>query len=397
MSAPGTRALTGALTVLLALAAGVVVANLYYAQPLLAPISTALGIAPALAGFALTVTQIGYGLGLLLIVPLGDRFENRRLIVTCLLVLAVALLGAGTAPNAAVFLFCALACGLSACAAQMLIPFASRLAGPAERGKVVGNITAGLLLGIMLARPLSSLMAAGFGWRSIFLLSAGLVALLALAMARLVPAHRPLEPFRYRALFGSLAGLLRRHAVLRRRAAIQFFLFGAFTVFWTTVPLLLASPAYGMSQVGIAAFALLGVTGAAVAPFVGRAADRGQGARATTFALIAAAASFALCAIGGAGTMLALALLVVAGVLLDCGAASALVVGQRTVLTLGEEARSRLNGLFFSIFYMGGAVGSALGAYAYVAGGWIASSALGFAMTCAALALHLTDRTGTGR
>ena len=380
------------LTLLLAIAGGVVVANLYYAQPLLAPISVALGISPAAAGLAMTVTQVGYGLGMLLVVPLGDRFENRRLIVVALAVVALSLLGAGLAVNAAMFLLCALALGISASVAQIIVPFASHLALPEQRGRVVGNVLGGVLLGMMLARPISSLVADAFGWRAIFLLSSAIVGLFALGFPRFVPRRHPETEFRYRTLFRSMRSLLMTNPVLRRRGSVQFFLFGAFTLFWTTIPMLLAAPPFGIGQKGVALFALIGVTGAAAAPLVGRAADRGWGRTAAAVALLASAAAFLMCFLGEDGSAGALGLLVTAGILLDCGVASSLVLSQRTILALGSEARSRLNGLFFTIFYAGGAVGSAVGAWAMVVGGWKLACGIGLAMTLAAIGLHVTAK-----
>ncbi|WP_127088686.1 MFS transporter [Aquabacter cavernae] len=384
------------LMALLALAGGVAVANLYYAQPLLAPIGASLGMPPAAAGLAMTVTQVGYGLGMLLVVPLGDRFENRRLIVTAFMVVSVALLCAGLARSPAVFLAAAFVCGLSACVAQVIVPFASHLSAPEARGRAVGNVMSGLLLGMMLARPLSSLVADVFGWRAIFLLSAALVAGVAACLWRFAPQRHPEDGFRYSQLLSSMWSLLKANPVLRRRASVQFFLFGAFTLFWTAVPLLLMGPAYGMTQKGVALFALIGVTGAAAAPLVGAAADRGWSRLGALVALGASAVSFLLAWPGGAGGGTQLALLVTAGVLIDCGVAASLVISQRAVFALGSEARSRLNGLFFFIFYSGGAVGSALGAWAFVTGGWPLSCLLGGGMTLAAAVIHLLPQRSAG-
>lgn len=374
---------------LLALAGGVAVANLYYAQPLLGPISVDLGIPPAASGLAMTVTQVGYGIGMLLVVPLGDRFENRTLIVGAFAVVATAMLCAGLARSPVVFLAAAFLCGLSACVAQVIVPFASHLAAPEARGRAVGNVMSGLLLGMMLARPMSSLVADAFGWRAIFLLSAGLVATVAACLWRFAPQRHPPDGFRYSQLLSSMVALLKANPVLRRRATVQFFLFGAFTLFWTAVPLLLMGPAYGMTQKGVAVFALIGVTGAAAAPLVGAAADRGWSRLGALVALGASAASFFLAWPGGAGSQTALLLLVAAGILIDCGVAASLVISQRAVFALGSDARSRLNGLFFFIFYSGGAVGSALGAWAYVTGGWPLACLFGGGMTVAAGIVHL--------
>ncbi len=382
------------LTPLFAVAAGVAVANLYYAQPLLGAISASLGLPPAAAGFSMTVMQVGYGVGMLLVVPLGDRFENRSLIVTAFAVAAAALLCAGLARSAPVFLAAAFCCGVAASVAQVIVPFASSLADPGARGRTVGIVMSGLLLGQMLARPFASLIADAFGWRAIFLLSSGLVALMALALARFVPGLPAQGGFRYRQLFTSMRHLFMSNPMLRRRAFVQFFLFGAFTLFWTAVPMHLMGPAFGLSQAGVAVFALVGVLGAGVAPLVGRAADRGFARLGAIVALSASGAAFLFGLPGTGGGLWALALLLVAATLIDCGVAASLIISQRAVLALGDAARSRLNGLFFFIFYSGGAVGSAVGAWAFVTGGWPLVCAIGLAMALMATLIHATSPKG---
>lgn len=379
------------LTPLLALAAGIAVANLYYAQPLLGAISASLGMPPATAGFCMTVMQIGYGVGMLLVVPLGDRFENRRLIVTAFGVVAASLLSAGLARSAPAFLFAGFCCGVGASVAQVIVPFASSLADPAARGRTVGNVMSGLLLGQMLARPFASLVADALGWRAIFLISAGLVAAMGLALARFAPAVPPQGGFRYRQLFSSMWHLLVVNPMLRRRAFVQFFLFGAFTLFWTAVPMLLLGPTFGLSQTGVAVFALIGVLGAGAAPVVGWAADRGFARLGALLALGASGAAFLFGFPGSGGGLGALALLLIGATLIDCGVAASLIISQRAVLALGDAARSRLNGLFFFIFYSGGAVGSALGAWAYVTGGWVLVCGFGLAMVASASLIHVTS------
>lgn len=381
----------GFLTPLLAVAAGVAVANLYYAQPLLGSISASLGMPPAAAGLCMTVMQIGYGVGMLLVVPLGDRFENRRLIVSAFAVVAASLLCAGLAQSAAVFLFAGFCCGVSASVAQVIVPFASSLATPQTRGRTVGNVMSGVLLGQMLARPFASLVADVLGWRAIFLISAGMVAAMGFALARFAPGLPAQGGFRYRHLISSMRHLLVSNPMLRRRAFVQFFLFGAFTLFWTAVPMLLMGPSFGFSQAGVAVFALIGVLGAGAAPLVGWAADRGWARLGAILALSASGAAFLFGFPGTGGGTGPLALLLVAATLIDCGVAASLIISQRAVLALGDAARSRLNGLFFFIFYSGGAVGSALGAWAFVTGGWVLVCAFGLGMVLVATFIHATS------
>ncbi|MFI4980404.1 MAG: MFS transporter, partial [Nevskiales bacterium] len=244
-----TRVSTG-LVLLLAAACGIIVANLYYAQPLVGPIGAAIGLDARASGLVVTLTQIGYGLGLLFIVPLGDIVENRRLVVSALLVVCCAVLVAGLSTSAQVFLAAAFVLGLSSVAAQVLVPYAAHLAPPEQRGRVVGNVMSGLLLGIMLARPLSSLIADAWGWHAVFLGSAGLIFVLVITLLRVLPPRHPAPGPGYGALLRSMWMLARTTPILRRRALYQACLFGAFSLFWTTVPLLLAGPAFGLTQIG---------------------------------------------------------------------------------------------------------------------------------------------------
>lgn len=382
---------------MVAIACGVIVANLYFAQPLIGLIQHDIHLAPAAAGFIVTLTQVGYGLGLLLIVPLGDLLENRRLIIAALLSSLLALLGLASSQNAASFLAAAFLVGLTCVSAQVLVPYAAQLAPAATRGETVGKVMSGLLLGIMLARPVSSLLAGALGWRAVFVVAAAGVVALAVAIRATLPARTPPArasgplPSRYASLLASMAGLLRGTPLLRRRAAYHAMMFAAFSLFWTVVPLLLTSPRFGFSQTGVALFALAGVSGAIAAPIAGRAADRGHTRIGTVLALGAGAVSFALPWLVPGWNGVVLALLVAAGILLDMGVSANLVLSQRAIYALGDEHRSRLNGLFMAIFFAGGAVGSALGGWAWAHGGWAWTSALGAVFPLLALGYYLTE------
>lgn len=392
-----TRAIDGAawLTPLLATACGLIVANLYYAQPLIGPVGQALGLSSAAAGLIVTLIQIGYGAGLLLIVPLADLVENRRLICSLLGASAIALGCAAVAASAPVFLLAAVCIGLASVAAQVVVPFAAHLAPEHARGRVVGNVMSGLLLGIMLARPVSSVVADLWGWHAIFAISAVAMALLAVVLLRLLPTRRPAPAVRYGALLASMWSLLRRQPVLRRRAAYQACMFGAFSLFWTVSPLWLAD-GFGLSQSGIALFALAGVAGAIAAPIAGRLADRGRSRRVTAFALLIGVGAFALSRAGAPGSVAALTALTVAAIVLDFGVSANLVVGQRAIFALSPEYRGRLNGLYMAIFFVGGATGSGLGAWAYAQGGWALASTLGGALPLLALLYFTTERRPAG-
>ncbi len=379
------------LLLLLAASCGLVAANLYYAQPLAGPISASLGMSSAAAGLIVTLTQIGYGLGLLFIVPLGDLIENRRLTLTLLALVTLSLLAAGLSTHPLPFLLSALGIGIGAVAVQVLVPYAAHLAPEAVRGRVVGNVMSGLMLGIMLARPVSSLMAQLASWHTVFFVSAAAMVVLAAVLGWKMPPREPTGRLRYGALMASMGQLVRGTPVLRRRALYQAALFGAFSVFWTTTPLLLAGPAFGLSQGGIALFALAGVAGAVAAPLAGRWADRGWSHPATALSMLAVAAGFLVTHITAPGSAWALGLLVAGAIVLDFGVSANLTLGQRAIFALSAEFRSRLNGLYMTTFFTGGALGSALGGWAYAHGGWAWASALGIALPSAALLYWMTE------
>ena len=373
------------LILLLGVACGAIVANLYYAQPLVGPIAASLGLAPDAAGVIVTLTQVGYGLGLLLIVPLADLMENRRLIVAVVALSAVALAGAALSGGAAAFLAASLTIGLCSVSAQVLVPFAAHLAPEEMRGRVVGNVMSGLLLGIMLARPFASFLADLTSWHVVFAVSAVLMAGLATLLRFALPLRRPDAKLSYATLLTSMAYLVVATPALRRRGFYQACLFGAFSLFWTAAPLYLAGPRFGLSQSGIALFALAGVAGAIAAPLAGRVADRGYIRSGSAVSMVLAAVAFPLSLIVDDGSDLALGLLVSAAILLDFGVSGNLVLGQRVIFGLQPELRSRLNGLFIAAFFVGGAIGSALGGWVYVHAGWAGTVWCGFAMPVAAL------------
>lgn len=385
------RELSSGMVLLLAAAAGIIVANLYYAQPLVGPIGAALGLPPAAAGLIVTLTQIGYTLGLLFIVPLGDLLENRRLIVGGLLATGAALLLAASASQAWQFLLAALAIGLGAVVAQVLVPFAAHLAPEATRGQTVGKVVSGLLLGIMVARPVASVLAGFGGWQTVFGIAAALVLGLAVVLHFKLPQRRPAAGLRYPALIASLWPVLASTVVLRRRALYHAGLFGAFSLFWTVVPQALAGPDFGLSQNGIAIFALVGMAGAVASPIAGRLADAGHTLGATAIALVLGVLSFTLPLFAPHSTALALGLLALSAIVLDAAVAANLVLGQRALFALGAEMRSRLNGLYFALFFAGGAVGSALGGWVYAQYGWHAALLAGMLLPALALPAWLWE------
>ncbi|CQR53447.1 putative MFS-type transporter YdeR [Paenibacillus riograndensis SBR5] len=386
-----SKAVPGWITFLLAASCGLIVANLYYAQTLVGPISAATHLSSGAAGLIVTLTQIGYVIGLLFVVPLSDIIENRRLTVTSLAVVVAALAAATLAPNAPLFLAASLFIGLGSVAAQILVPYASYLAAEEHRGRVVGNVMSGLLLGIMFARPLASFVSGLWGWHAIFAISAVIIALLTILLSRVLPKRQPIPTMNYGGLIRSLGTLLKTTPVLRRRALYQASLFGTFSLFWTTVSLRLADT-YHLSQQGIALFALAGVAGAVAAPIAGRLADRGWTRPLTGLAFVLAAAAFLIAYLFQSDSKVTLGLLVVGAIILDMGVSGNLVLGQRAIYSLGNEARGRLNGLFMAIFFIGGAIGSSLGGWAYAYGGWGLTTLIGLALPVLAFLYYLTEK-----
>ncbi|MFI8709424.1 MFS transporter [Bacillus sp. NPDC077411] len=384
--------ISAGLTILLATACGIIVANLYYAQPLVGLISSAIGLSTSSAGLIVTLTQIGYVVGLLFLVPLGDIVENRKLVVISLLLSAVALTAIVFVKHGILFLVASFFIGLGSVAAQVLVPFASYLASESTRGRVVGNVMSGLLLGIMLSRPISSLVADIWGWNAIFALSAAVIVLLAIILLKVLPTRRPMANTNYTALLGSMWQLLRTTPILRRRAIYHACVFGTFSLFWTTVPLLLSSPTFHFSQKAIALYALVGIAGAIAAPVGGRLADRGWTRIATGIALAVVIASLLLPLMIRSNSPVGIAVLVVAAILLDMGVSANLVLSQRLIFSLKPEIRSRLNGLFMAIFFLGGAIGSSIGGWAYASGGWSAALWMGIAFPVIALLYFATEK-----
>ncbi|MRW86448.1 MFS transporter [Pseudoduganella sp. FT26W] len=379
---------------LLATATGLIVASLYYAQTLVGPISASTGLSPEAAGLIVTLTQIGYCIGLLFIVPLGDLLENRRLIFTGLLFTSAMLVLAAISSSAWMFLTAALGIGLGSVAAQIIVPFAAHMSKESTRGVTVGKVVSGLLLGIMLSRPAASLIADATSWHVVFGGAAVMVLIVAFVLRAKLPVRAPVATITYPKLLGSLWHLFLNTPVLRRRAAYHAGLFGSFSLFWTVAPLMLSGPQFHLSQTGIAIFALVGMAGAIASPIAGKLADKGHTLMATAAALLLGVIGFALPLVIPGSRNVALAVLVIASIVLDMGVAANLVLGQRAIFSLGAEVRSRLNGVYFALFFAGGALGSALGGWMFATHGWSAALMTGAAFNGIALLYWVTEYIG---
>ena len=370
------------LVLLLAVACGATVANLYYAQPLLDTIARELHVSSGTAGLLVTATQLGYVGGLLLIVPLGDLLQRRKLVSRLLLLDAFALAGASVAPSFGV-LAIALACvGVSSCATQILIPFASSLAREEERGRVVGRGQTGVLLGILLARMLSGFTAALGGWRLIYGLAAVLMLVFAVVLRRALPEVKPPSDMPYPRLLASVGELVREEPVLRSRMLLGALSMASFTGMWVALSLLLASQ-YGFGEATIGLFSLAGLAGAGIASFAGRAADRGHGLSALRLATALVLVSWGLLALN------TLPILIVGIVVLDLGIQATQILNQSAIYRLRPEARSRLTTAYLTAYFGGAVSGSAGASLAWERGGWNAVCGAGGAVAAAGFLLSL--------
>lgn len=369
----------------MAIACGVSVANLYYNQPLLAQMGRSFQIDPSQVGFIPMLTQIGYAVGLLLFVPLGDKLERRSLIVT-LSILNVGTLVAVALSHSLIWLMIAsLLVGITTVVPQLIVPFAAALAAPGERGRVVGNVMGGLLIGVLLARTVSGFVGASLGWRAMYWIAAVLMIVLAVTLARWLPKSQSSAQLSYVALLRSLPGLIQTQPVAREAALTGAMLFGVFSCFWTTLVFLLEVPPYHYGSQVAGLFGLVGVVGASAAPVVGRVADKNSPRLTLGLAIAVAIASFVIFWLLGHQ----LWGLVLGVILLDLGTQAGQVSNQARIYSLLPEAHNRLNTIYMVSYFAGGALGSYLGAYSWSVGQWNGVCLVGLLMLGVAAVYYL--------
>ncbi|OKI34429.1 transporter [Streptomyces sp. TSRI0281] len=376
---------------LFAVACGTAVANVYFAQPLLVTLGHDLAMSPALIGSVVTLTHIGYGLGLFFLVPLGDVADRRRIIVVQLLLLVGALAVVATAGTAGILLAGMAAVGLLAVVTQTLVVFAASLAPPDRRGRVVGLVTSGVVIGILLARTVSGLLADLAGWRSVYLASAVLIAVLALVLHRVLPRHGDVLPtasLRYGQLLRSTVTLFARERLLRLRAVFGLLIFAAFSTLWSSVALPLSEAPYSMSHTAIGAFGLVGAVGALAATAAGRLNDRGLSRRTTGIGLALLAASWLPLAF----TRSSLWALVIGVIVLDLAVQAVHVTNQTLIYALHPDAGGRLIGGYMIFYAIGSAAGAIAATSLYAAAGWGAVCALGAGISGLAFLLWALTR-----
>ena len=353
---------------LMAITVGVIVANIYYVQPLLADIANTFGLTVTLAGTVAMLSQFGTALGMFLFVPLGDKYERRWLIFLLVIGEFVSLLLIATARNA-VWLGCAaFAIGFFAANVHVVVPFAAHLAAPQQRGRVVGTVVAGILFGVLLARTFSGSIGALLGWRAVYGIAAGAMLILAVLVRIKLPVSRPEVILSWPELMRSTFRLVRQHAVLRESALLGALFFAAFSAFWTTLVFFLGGTSYHYANASAVTglFGLVGAVGAAGAPTVGHLADK-HGPRFTIrVALWLSLIAFLF--LGFAGQHLAG--LIAGVILMDLGVQSGHVSNQTRIYSIDPSARSRLNMVYMFCYFIGGALGSYLGAWGWHLAGW---------------------------
>lgn len=371
-SASDDRSLRG-LLLLLATIAGVAVANIYYNQPLLDDFRQSFPRSATWVGAVPAVTQLGYAAGMLLLAPLGDRFDRRRLILLQIAAICVALLIAAAAPGLPVLIVASLAIGVLATIAQQAVPFAAELAPPSQRGQAVGTVMSGLLLGILLARTAAGVVAEYFGWRAVFGVSVVALLLLAVVIIMKLPRSRPTSSLPYGKLMMSMWHLVVEHRALREASLTGAALFAAFSIFWSVLALLLAGAPFHLGPQAAGLFGIVGAAGAMAAPLAGKFSDRRGPRDIITISIVLVAVSFVV--FGFSGT--SIAGLVVGVIVLDVGVQAAQISNQSRIYALKPDARSRVNTVYMVAYFIGGAVGSGVGAVVWPAFGWVGVSIAG--------------------
>ncbi|WP_339381426.1 MFS transporter [Brasilonema bromeliae] len=354
------------LVLIMAITCGTVVANLYYNQPLLVVIAQNLQASNHATGWIPMLTQIGYAVGLFLLVPLGDLMERRRLILMMLVLTSVALGAAAASLNLAWLLVASLAIGITSVSAQLIIPFAAQLAKPEHRGRIVGTVMSGVLIGILLARTVSGFVGASLGWRAMYWLASGLMIVLAVVLLRMLPKSQPSLRVSYPQLVGSLFKLIQQQPILREASLAGAMSFGAFSAFWSTLVFFLAQPPYHYGSEVTGLFGLVGVVGATAAPVAGKIADKRNPKITVALGLSITTLSFLIFWVFGYHILG----LIVGVILLDLGAQSTHISNQARIFSLPLEFHSRLNALYMTFSFMGGALGSFLSAYAWSRWEW---------------------------
>ena len=397
-AATSSTGLPASLVLLLAAGAGLAVASLYYSQPMLGVLSADIGASDRAIGMVPMLTQLGYALGILLLAPLGDRYDRRRIILAKAAVLCVGLVLVGAASGIGHLLAASLLIGLAATMAQDIVPAAATLAPEGQRGKIVGTVMTGLLMGILLSRVVSGFVAQHAGWRSMFYAAAVSIALIGVAAWRGLPRFKATTDLSYGALMATLGTLVRQHATLRRAALAQGLLSVAFSAFWSTLAVMLHAAPFHLGSAAAGAFGLAGAAGALAAPMAGRIADRSGPAVVTRLGAALAMLSFgAMFLLPLLSPQAQLWLIGASAIGFDLGVQASLVAHQTIVYGIDPGARSRLNAVLFVGMFLGMALGAALGSLLLAGWGWAGVTALATLAAGAALLVRMWPQGKAGR
>ncbi|EPR0412546.1 MFS transporter [Enterobacter asburiae] len=368
-----TQGLSPALILLMSVATGLAVASNYYAQPLLDTIARAFNLSASSAGFIVTAAQLGYAAGLLFLVPLGDMFERRMLIVSMTLLAAGGMLITASSQSLTMMIVGTALTGLFSVVAQILVPLAATLASPEKRGKVVGTIMSGLLLGILLARTVAGLLASLGGWRTVYWVASVLMVVMTLALWRGLPKVKQENHLNYPQLLASVFSLFTQDKLLRTRALLGCFTFANFSILWTSMAFLLAAPPFNYSEGVIGLFGLAGAAGALGARPAGGLADKGKSHLTTSAGLVLLLLSWAAIWYGHISVLA----LIVGILVLDLTVQGVHITNQTVIYRVKPEARNRLTAGYMTSYFIGGAAGSLISASAWQHAGWSGVCAIG--------------------
>jgi len=382
---------TNFLIFILAISCGSLAANIYYAQPIVQFIAKDLNISSNLSGLLTTLTQIGYGLGLFFIVPMADLFKSKKIITILIGLTVISLIGTLISSNGIVFLLLTIIIGIGACAAQILVPLTIRIVPVGETGKYVGKVMSGLLIGIMIARPLSIGITEWYGWRMVFLFSLIILVAVLLIIIKFLPNYEVVSNsnMSYSNLIASMVKLLINTSPLQQRAFYHACLFAAFSLYWTVLPILLRSEPLDFSNNEIALIGFVAIAGALLTPTIGKLADKGYIFAMTNVSMALVLLSIVLLFFVQDHSPLSVILILISGISIDVGVSGNLLLGQKVIFSLNPEERNRLNGLYMTIFFLGGAFGSWIGSYSYYKFNSEVPLLIGTALPLIALLVHL--------
>lgn len=379
-----TNVLTKLLISIMAITCGLTVANLYYIQPLLGDMAKSFNVHEVSVGSAAMLTQIGYAVGMIFILPLGDIKERKNLITIMLLFSVISLFTMAFSQNIYMLIISSFAVGFTSIIPQLIIPLAAQLSNPNERGKIIGTVMSGLLIGILVSRTISGLIGSHFGWRVVYIVAAIMMIILTLVLRKVIPITNPISEVRYFDLLKSLPKLIKNEPILREASLNGALMFAAFSAFWTALTFLLESPHYNMGSQAAGLLGLVGIVGALAAPLVGKLADKKGSRYVIGICIIIVSLSYILFLILG----FKMIGLIIGVILLDLGVQSSNISNQARVHSMNEEKRNRINTVYMVSFFLGGSLGSFLGSSAYSNFGWVGVCIFGIITQIIALFIH---------